>query len=657
MRRAALLSLLLAAVLAGGARAATVRSLFIGIDEYRYSAGKPGNQDPGFRDLAGAVNDVRLVRDALAGPRFRLPLPPFDPAAGCLAENATSITLVNGCATRDGILQALARQINAAAPGDTLLLYFSGHGSQTLDRTRTQRGGKSSTMLTTDARGGGVWDIIDTDLGQLIDAATARGVNVTSLFDSCNSGTATRDLAGGALRSVPALGTGVTATPDLARRLGIVPVAAAPGRRVHLSAAADGEAARENTLDGTRHGAFTRALVAALAELDRPSHGELAADVRRRMLLAGDTQTPGAEGALGALFLGGAAPRERVFAVTPAAGASLEMQGGSLMGVTEGSRFALYPSRAEAEAGGAALGGGVVRAVGAATATLLLDRALAAAPPRLAAREVRHVPASPPIRLRIDGGEAGERAAIAAAVATLDSFTLADPPAWVLAAEGGGWQLRASDGRAVGGPVPAAAAAATLVKLSRHLLLSALGTPDGGDPAILTFNYACRADDGSFTPLRDAEGNIRRLPLVDNMVQGAPGDLVQIRFQNNGDAPRYPSLLALGEDLSVTPLRQEEPIAPGSALVHPIALAGEGRDAILFLLTEAPIDLSALQQDPVPGAPSQARDLGSPLERLLAAANRGARALEVPRTGGWTARVQPIATRPPTKDRPTCPSS
>ena len=36
-------------------------------------------------------------------------------------------------------------------------------------------------------------DILDNELRILIDSARARGINVVTIFDSCNSGTATRD--------------------------------------------------------------------------------------------------------------------------------------------------------------------------------------------------------------------------------------------------------------------------------------------------------------------------------------------------------------------------------------------------------------------------------------------------------------------------------
>ncbi len=637
MIRTALLALALAAAPASAA----VRTLLIGIDTYNYSAGKPGSSDSEFKDLAGAVNDVLLVRDTLAGPRFGLSVAPAQRGAPCPVLTGPSIILLDGCATRAAILAALSAQIAEAAPGDTLLVYYSGHGSQALDRTRTQKGGMTDTTLPADARGGKVWDILDIDLKRLIDAALARGVNVTTLFDSCNSGTATRDLAGGAARSVPKIATGARPATDLVLP---PPVPGAPrGVRVHLSAAADGEVARETTLDGARHGAFTRALITALTGLDRPSHRELAAEIRRLMSLAGDTQTPGIEGDQDALFLGsGSAPRPRAFPATLTAPSEASMGGGAILGVTPGSTFGLYASMAASIDGGLPLARGTVTDVGAGTAVLALDAPLAGPPPAaLTARELVRAPSLPRLRLRIDGGDPAERAALAEAAGNVEAIALADPPAWVLTREPGGWQLRSSNGRPVGTPQDVKGATANLRKLAQSSAVAALATPGAAQSATLTFTFGCTDDSGA----------PKRLPLVAGLATAQSGDEVAIRFANASDRPRWPYLIALGEDLSVEPLREEQrPMEPGELLVHRIRVGGPARDAILFLLTDERIDVSLLGQDAARSVENR-----SPLEKLLAASARGARGLEVERAGGWIGRLEPLVTA--AKGPPSCPAS
>ena len=78
------------------------------------------------------------------------------------------------------------------------MFYFSGHGGRIPDTANQQLSGFSSTIVPYDARDPALaankaGDIFDNELRLLIDAASARGVNVLTIFDSCHSGTATRD--------------------------------------------------------------------------------------------------------------------------------------------------------------------------------------------------------------------------------------------------------------------------------------------------------------------------------------------------------------------------------------------------------------------------------------------------------------------------------
>ncbi|MEY2883669.1 MAG: hypothetical protein RL490_1393, partial [Pseudomonadota bacterium] len=355
MRRARLAAALLAALWAGTAGAAT-RTVFVGINDYANSFGKNPSAAADFRDLKGAVNDVVMIRNTLAT-RWQLPLPAFDPARGCSAADALSVTLTDRCATRAAIVGALTGQIMAAAEGDTILFFYAGHGAQVEDRTGTQPDGASSTIVPADARGGRVVDIVDIDLGRLIDAAVARGVNIVTIFDSCNAGTGTRDLAGEPARSAPQASPGDNAD--------IQPPPPRPhgnrAYRVHLAAAADGEVARELTVDNTPHGVFSLALNEALTALDRPAYADVLEKVRslyaaRRLAQNPDTrlaeQTVGGEGALRALFLGTAPTPQRIVAAAPGTAAqTLDLAGGTLVGVTIGSAYRLYASTGDAVRG------------------------------------------------------------------------------------------------------------------------------------------------------------------------------------------------------------------------------------------------------------------------------------------------------------------
>jgi metacaspase-1 len=88
-----------------------IRAVLVGIDEY---------ESPDVRSLQGCVNDVALVRSLLKE-YFEVP-------------NADIRVVVNRRATKAAILHRLRDMISRAEPGDVLVFYYSGHGSQVRDR-------------------------------------------------------------------------------------------------------------------------------------------------------------------------------------------------------------------------------------------------------------------------------------------------------------------------------------------------------------------------------------------------------------------------------------------------------------------------------------------------------------------------------------------
>ena len=213
-----------------------IHALIVGIDRYRHSdARQPAAV---FSDLRGAVGDALRFKQALAE-LYGVDVDAPGPGA-CDSSNAATTTLTDDCATRARILEVLEQRITTLSAGDTLLFYFAGHGSRYRDDVaRSQDTGYNGTILPTDARNpdGSPGDIFDVELKALKDRATAKGLFFVSIFDSCNSATATRSGAAGLSRSAPEL---AVAGPPAA--------AAAPaggdGYWVHLAAAQDGERAR-----------------------------------------------------------------------------------------------------------------------------------------------------------------------------------------------------------------------------------------------------------------------------------------------------------------------------------------------------------------------------------------------------------------------------
>jgi hypothetical protein len=235
------------------------RALCIGIDRY------PSSDDR----LAGCVADARLWSESLRGLGFDTAL------------------LLDSDASRQGILDGIDRLLASAEGGDTLVLQYSGHGTQVrdLDGDETDDD-KDEALCPVDFRDGAL--LIDDDLRTALEALAQR-VSLTVFLDCCHSGTGTR-LAGSrpparTARSRPRF---VSSTPELeaahARfrgRLGrsrdVVADTGSPIRWVNFSACQPFEVAYET--DG--QGDFTRLAVPLLAGAIGRTCGELQREILR----------------------------------------------------------------------------------------------------------------------------------------------------------------------------------------------------------------------------------------------------------------------------------------------------------------------------------------------------------------------------------------
>lgn len=280
--RAVVALLLMLMLWPGGAEAQTRRALFVGIDSYVY-ARSDKYPDAAFKNLRGAVADSLRFKDAV---RKNYAMDLDQPIQGaCSSANAVSVTLLDTCATRAAILDALDRLIEQSAPRDTLLFYFAGHGSQYRDDTAfDQSSGYNGTILPTDARdpeANTAGDIFDRELKARKDRATAKGVYFVSIFDSCNSGSATRDGADWQSRSVPPLEGAPPARPEPP-----APTGPGDGYWVHLAAALDGEQAKEVRKAGAvgkYEGVFTGALIETINVTPYNSFGDIIREVQAKI--------------------------------------------------------------------------------------------------------------------------------------------------------------------------------------------------------------------------------------------------------------------------------------------------------------------------------------------------------------------------------------
>ncbi|HMO06215.1 MAG TPA: caspase family protein, partial [Paracoccaceae bacterium] len=433
-----LLCLLVAAVLslpASGARA-EVRAVLAGVGAYLHLDA----------DLRGPPGDVGLMARALVARGV-------EPAAITALVSGTGADLpdgvTTGSATREAILSALAAAADAAAPGDTVLFYFSGHGSLAPDRDGDEAGGADQILLPADARGwrGSTGDvegaIYDDELDAWARAALARGVRVIGILDACHSGTGFRAAGGfGMPRAVApeALGIPETVTDDTRG----APRPPPPGDFVYLYSSQPDQRSFEYPLDpaardGAWHGGFTLALARALAAHPALTWAQVLRIARDDLAAGPHRQDPDGEGPLlDAPVFGRAAPSLRL------AVQGGEVQAGLLDGLEVGAEVALYASPQ---------GGEVLAAARVATAQAGRATLDPAPPPGAVWAEVAAPAPPPPLRMappvRADAIDHEDWEAALAAVLTGGLAVAAAPgtPAdLVPILTGGGLALAAGDG-------------------------------------------------------------------------------------------------------------------------------------------------------------------------------------------------------------------
>lgn len=627
-----------------------IHALVVGIDRYRHSDARlPGAV---FSDLRGAVGDAQRFKQALAevyGVNVDVPAD-----GACDSSSAATTTLTNDCATRARILEALEQRIATLRPGDTLLFYFAGHGSRYRDdEARDQDTGYNGTILPTDARNpdGAPGDIFDVELKSLKDRATAAGLYFVSVFDSCNSATATRAGATGLSRSAPALPAAAPSAPAATASAG------GDGYWVHLAAAQDGEEAQETGggAVGTRAGVFTTALLETLRMpgMRDATFGDLIHEVRLRVAARGHAaQTPSAEGALTAAL--GARSRRVALYDAEHTGVTTTLQAGTTSGITRGSRFALYASQADAVARQARLATASVTSVAGGTATLALDAMPEGAmPPRLVAEQTAHFLPADSLQVAIDlpAGPTHDTAK-AALRATGFAVESANGGIRLLPADGDADEiaLRADDGTLLvaslgRGNDPAFGDRLTdaLRKVARVQQLLALRTSGGSSEADPFPVSVCIAADGyrptACPPVQ--EGGIRRI---------GSGERITATVINRGTRPAYVYVLAIDPYNAVDlvlpkPGEFDQPLPPNQPYRRSaMSFDTPGPYRFVVLASARPVRADAFQQ-----AGTGTRDIAactSPLERLLCASAEGTRDPGVSAVGDWSAQVSTVIANP-----------
>lgn len=467
----ALMAPVLRAETAPQAAEGQVRAVLVGVGDYLHLDA----------DLKGPPADVALMAETLM-------------ARGIGPEAITALTA--GVALPDGvrvipplkaeILSALDTVAAQSAAGDTVVFYFSGHGSQAPDADGDEGGGYDEIILPADAdkwkgQVGSVENaIIDDELGAWARPLLARGVRIVGVIDACHSATGFRALGGtGVARWIPPEALGLpeaeAEAPVAAGGMG----EAMEGDFVFLYSSQSDQRSFEypGAEGGPWHGEFTLRLAEVLAEVPEASWAQVLAAVTDRMAQGAVRQQPEAEGPLLSAPVFGTGQLPTRLEVSQG-----RVLAGLLDGIEPGAELVFFAT----PAGGEPLGTAMVRTVEARSATVAELPAGAAwaelatpAPPR---------PLSLAAPLRADPADGSDYAAWLEAlpaagprpdltpILTGGEVALAGPDA-VLDPEGPGSSLRI---RPEPGETPAEAVARVLAQVGHGLRLKQMLLGAGG---------------------------------------------------------------------------------------------------------------------------------------------------------------------------------
>ena len=635
-------------------------ALFVGIDQYPADVGA----DP----LVAPRNDVEQLRKSLEV-RFGL-------------ESSRTIVLKPEEATRRRILDALNHQILSAAvdPNSTVLFYFSGHGAEIVDNTGTQITGISSSIVPLDARQPGVVrDILDVELVKVIDRANELGVKVVTIFDSCNSGTATRGFSPSHKRAanprplidkpgddlvLPALPRSTAqATPPLKYR-------------VHLAAAQDHEAATEQAYpDGAWHGNFTYMLANTILKLPPDAtYSDLASEVRRQLNNALVLQHPHAEGNLDSFVFGSGEPLPNLYVAEHETGRTYTVVGGTLAGVTPGSQFSVFTSPASAIKDRPLATGRIISAgLSDAVFEISADAAVDKLPSQIRLLETQHNFSADKLRVAVDRKmDAAMAANVRAELVKLAFVEMTDANPQIVV------EIRSHVlNLATGSGVPmvecpndngAIALRDCLNKVAKRNALLALAQP-------LTqpkFDLSILRTKG---PKVDCKAGEVMTPGPDGDIVVDSGDFICIRIKNRDKRKLYAQVHDLSPDFSIQTVYptlsqdSKDVLYPSTAVDLQVGLVCfsklggsltkeerqarelEEKDYILLIVSDAYVPAQYFEQSGLPMTrgltfPSEKDHTPSPLERLIVDAVAGTRSLVIDRVGQWGAKMVPVRVRP-----------
>ena len=346
-------------------------ALLVGIDRYANPHQAP--------HLRGCVADVEGTY-ALLTSRFGVPSEQIRLLVARMDRPDDGAALP----TRANVLAGWKEHFAQAGPGDVVFFHYSGHGSQTRSSDPNEPDGYDETIVPHDSRTHGIYDIADKELATLILEVEQRGAQVLVFLDCCHAGSGTRALTSAAVRTCPAdnrarprnsylPGTrGWKATRREAPS-GWLPL----GKHLLLAACRDDELSYEYRAPGERqwHGAasyfFHRALASAAPDT---TWARIHDQVLTQVHAVYPAQTPQLEGPSQLTLMGavGQEVRPYLLVMETEGDEYIKVNGGRAVGITPGSRLAVYGPGDDLE--GEALAVGLVEEAAVDHAWAKLDR-------------------------------------------------------------------------------------------------------------------------------------------------------------------------------------------------------------------------------------------------------------------------------------------
>lgn len=149
-------------------------AFIVGVSDYIHFADEEGG------DLPGAEHDARRIRDVLVM------------RGGFPEENVRM--LLNHDATKAAIEEGITGWlVQNARPGDNVVIFYAGHGSQMWDEDGDEDDGLDETLAPADVQASSTeFDISDDEFNRWLGMLPTD--NVIVVLDNCNSGTGTRDV-------------------------------------------------------------------------------------------------------------------------------------------------------------------------------------------------------------------------------------------------------------------------------------------------------------------------------------------------------------------------------------------------------------------------------------------------------------------------------